>query len=166
MNAVLWGIALASSCLLQTAADLTVQPDFDPNKVVGVWNSVGVIMDQGKRPKNGFQLRMNVVNSGDMALTVQSIKYNCRKVVDYFVKTNQPGIYIRRGTTTTVSILDTDYKDYVIIHAKTPEQNLLRLYGCSETRFLEKTEAKYFHEQLALPMDTSIHKFRLKMILS
>ncbi|XP_064420718.1 lipocalin-like [Latimeria chalumnae] len=158
-------------CALTAKADVPLQKDFDINKLLGKWYSIGIASDAEwfKRKKDNMKMGTAVFtltedSNVDAKLTYKKLE-ECFEMHNIYRKTEEPARFrytsARWGTENEVSIVDTNYDEYFLIHfrsTKDTESNIMvKLLGRTKelkTEIVEKF--KQFARDQGLTPDTII----------
>ncbi|XP_048369228.1 lipocalin-like [Sphaerodactylus townsendi] len=136
-------LALILGCLLQTQAEVPVQPDFQQNQFLGTWYSIGLASSSRwfKEKKSVMKMCTTVVmptEDGNLNVTSTYPKLDrCETKKSLFVLTDQPGRFSYTspwsGSKHEVRVVETNYDEYALLHAKKAKgaetSTMVTLYG-------------------------------------
>ncbi|XP_062938671.1 prostaglandin-H2 D-isomerase isoform X1 [Cynocephalus volans] len=140
--------------VLQTQAQVSVQPDFQEDKFLGRWFSAGLASNASwfREKKAMLSMCKSVVapTAGGLNLTSTFLRKNqCETRTMLLQPVGSPGHYSYRsphwGSTYTVSVVETDYQEYALLYsegAKGPGQDfrMATLYSRTQTPRAELRE--------------------------
>ncbi|XP_060107716.1 prostaglandin-H2 D-isomerase [Heteronotia binoei] len=121
-------LALILGCLLQTQAEVPVQPDFQQDQFLGRWYSIGLASNSRwfKEKKSVMKMCTTVVTpteDGNLNVTSTYPKLDqCESRKSLFVPTDQPGRFsytsLRSGSQHDVRVVETNYNEYALLSFK------------------------------------------------
>ncbi|XP_066466991.1 lipocalin-15 [Tiliqua scincoides] len=124
MKAVLLGFVVLLFWVFCVQAEVVVQPDFDIQKFAGTWQIVGGISNcpvfQGmKEIMKTSAAIVKPLPNGDLEITTGfPFPEECKKMVIYFTKTDQPGHFSNKDKMATrdMRVMETDYINFAFVY--------------------------------------------------
>ncbi|XP_009091910.2 lipocalin-15 [Serinus canaria] len=123
MTAALPSLVLALLCLLQARAQVPVQPDLDTKKFAGEWHVTAIASNCSifLKMKAGMKSSMAIVSftpEGDLAMKlVWPLMDKCKEFELLFQQSGQAGHYIGAQEKRNLSVMETDYSHYAVLHS-------------------------------------------------
>ncbi|XP_078496987.1 lipocalin-like [Lissotriton helveticus] len=157
MQATVLSLGLALVCCLQAYAEVPVQPEFQDDKLVGKWYSIGLASNSRwfLNKKDALTMCTSIITQtaeGALELTSTYPRADrCETRSMTFIKTEQPGRFRatspRWGSEHDIRIVSTNYDEYALVYNRkakgTDFFTMVTLYGRSKTlrpELLEKFE--------------------------
>ncbi|KAG8447417.1 hypothetical protein GDO86_014772 [Hymenochirus boettgeri] len=145
MRGILMTVCLAATCV---RSEVTVQPDFQDDKILGTWYSIGLASDSNwfKAKKNIMEMCTTLIRpdpNGNLELVSTYPKGDrCERKTMNYIKTDHSGRFHykspRYGSDYDIRVVETNYDEFALIHSVKSKasdvSNVVFLYG--RTKYL------------------------------
>ncbi|XP_053328525.1 lipocalin-like [Spea bombifrons] len=126
MKGLLLSLGLLAACAFSAMAEVPVQPDFQEDKILGRWYSIGLASNSKWFQANKDKLKMCTTTitpaaDGDLQVVATFPKMDrCEQKTMSYTKTEQPGRFLSRGYggESLITIVETNYQEYILMHAR------------------------------------------------